>query len=239
MSAMELRHRSILSNHLDARRLRIKLYLIFSGQEFLGMCKDTHVPVTLVKNVHLLEKIQNCHQESSYNGCAFLMVSVDIIGPLTWSDRGNQYIMTIIDSATRFQEVICLKRIDIISVAEGLMSMFSRVGIPDEIQSDQGSQFTSGMMNEYCRLLSVHQVINSPYHAMVNGAIERFNGTLKPMLKKLSVEKTIQWDRYIDPALFAYRSCIHRVTGFSPFELLYGRTVKGPMNILKQIMVQQ
>jgi len=70
---------------------------------------------------------------------------------------------------------------------------------------------------------------------MVNGAIERFNGTLKQMLKKLSVEKTTQWDRYIDPALFTYRSCIHRRTGFSPFKPLYGRTMKGPMDILKKI----
>ena len=68
--------------------------------------------------------------------------------------------------------------------------MFARVGIPREILSDQGSQFISSVMKEVCRLLSVKQMVTTPYHPMCNGLVEKFNGTLKNMLRKMCAEKT-------------------------------------------------
>jgi len=70
---------------------------------------------------------------------------------------------------------------------------------------------------------------------MCNGLTEKFNGTMKSMLKRLCSEQPRQWHRYINPLLFAYREVPQESTGFSPFELLYGRAVRGPMTILKQL----
>ena len=90
-------------------------------------------------------------------------------------------------------------------------------------------------MKEVSRLLSIRRLTTTPYHAMANGLVEKFNGTLKQMLKKMCDEKPNDWDRYIDPLLFAYRETPQESTGFAPFELLYGRTVRGPMKILKEL----
>jgi len=60
--------------------------------------------------------------------------------------------------------------------------MFTRVGIPKEILSDQGSQFLSVVMKEVSRLLSVKQLVTPAYHPMCNGLVKKFNGTLKNML---------------------------------------------------------
>ena len=68
--------------------------------------------------------------------------------------------------------------------------------------------------------------------------VERFNGTLKAMLKKLCAEQSRQWHRFINALLFAYREVPQESTGFSPFELLYGRTVRGPMHILKELWTE-
>ena len=57
--------------------------------------------------------------------------------------QGNRYILTLIDFATGFPEAVPLKDIDSISVAEALQHILSRVGIPKEILSDRGTQFTS------------------------------------------------------------------------------------------------
>ena len=104
--------------------------------------------------------------------------------------------------------------------------MFARVGIPREILSDQGSQFISSVMKEVCRLLSVKQVVvTTLYHPMCNGLVEKFNGTLKNMLRKMCAEKPKDWDRYINPLLFAYREVRQESLGYAPFELIYGRTV--------------
>ena len=73
---------------------------------------------------------------------------------------------------------------------------------------------------------------------MCNGLVERFNSTLKAMPKKLCAEQPRQWDRFINALLFAYRKVPQESTGFSPFELLYGRTVPGPMHILKELWTE-
>ena len=55
------------------------------------------------------------------------------------------------------------------------------------------------------------------------------------MLKKMCQERPKDWDRYLPAILFAYREVPQSSTEFSPFELLYGRTVGGPMKILKEL----
>jgi len=119
------------------------------------------------------------------------------------------------------------------------VSIFFRVGIPDEILSDQGTQFLSHVMKEVCRLLSVKQLITTPYHPQCNGLVERFNGTLKTMLKRTCSGRPKDWDRYVDPLLFAYREVPQESLSFSPFEMLYGHSVRGPMSILKQLWTSE
>ncbi|XP_077523251.1 uncharacterized protein LOC144134162 [Amblyomma americanum] len=75
----------------------------------------------------------------------------------------------------------------------------------------------------------------SPYHPMANGLMERLNGTLKKMLRRMCTEEPKDWDRFIEPLLFAHREVSQAITGFSPLELLYGRNVQGPLTILKEL----
>ena len=109
----------------------------------------------------------------------------------------------MVDYATRYPEAQPLKDIHAETVAEALVNMFARVGIPKEILSDQGSQFLSAVMKEVCRLLSVKQMVTTPYHPMCNGLVEKFNGTLKNMLRRMCSEKPKDWDRYIGTLLFS------------------------------------
>jgi hypothetical protein len=94
-------------------------------------------------------------------------------------------------------------------------------------------------MKEVSRLLSFKQLVTTPYHPMCNGLVERFNGTLKSMIVKMCRERPKDWDRYVTPLLFAYREVPQASLGFSPFELLYGRSVRGPMRILRELWMQE
>jgi len=94
-------------------------------------------------------------------------------------------------------------------------------------------------MKEMCRLLSLKQLVRTPYHSICNGLIEKFNGTLKNMLRHMCAEKPKDWDRHIGPLLFAYREVKQDILGYSPFELLYGRTVRGPMSTLRELMTNE
>ena len=166
----------------------------------------------------------------------FQRIAMDIVGPIhPMTERGNRYILTLVDYATRYPEAVPLPSIETTRVAEAMMNIFSRVGIPNEVLTDQGAQFTSELMKEISRLLTIRQLTTTPYHPACNGLVERFNGTLKTMLKRLCADKPRDWDRYIAPLLFAYRETPQSSLGFAPFELLYGRTVRGPMTILKEL----
>ena len=90
------------------------------------------------------------------------------------------------------------------------------------------------MMEEFLRLFSVKEIITTPYHPMCNGLCERFKDTLKKMLKRMAAEQPKEWPRFIALLLFAYRK-VHASIQFSPFELVYGRSVRGPLQVLREL----
>ena len=161
-------------------------------------------------------------------------MAMDIVGPLPRSRSGNKYILVICDYATRYPEAIPLRAIDAETIAEELVKFFSRVGIPEEILTDQGSNFTSKLLAEVYRLLHIKPIRTSPYHPQTDGLVERFNQTLKAMLRKTAKEEGKDWDRLVPYLLFAYREVPQASTGFSPFELLYGRPVRELLDILRE-----
>ena len=79
------------------------------------------------------------------------------------------------------------------------------MGFLKEILSDKGGQFTSDMMAEVCRLVSIKQLFTTAWHPMCNGLCEKMNGTLKSMFKRMCQERPKDWDRYLPSVLFAYR----------------------------------
>ena len=164
----------------------------------------------------------------------FSRIAIDIVGPLIRSEQGNRYILVACDYGTKYPEAIPLKTIDAETVAYALVDMFSRTGIPREILSDQGSNFMSALMQNLCSMLGIRKLKTTPYHPQANGLVENFNGTLKRMLKCYSNEELKTWDKNIPYLLFAYREAKHESTGFSPFELLYARHVRGPLSIIKE-----
>ena len=166
----------------------------------------------------------------------FKRVDVDIVGPIEpRSERKSRYMLTKIDDATRYPEAVALSGIETERVAEALVEMFSRVGIPDEILTDCGSQFTAEVMKEVSRLLSLQQITTTPYQPICKGLNERFHMSLKQMLRRMCAERPKDLDKYLPALLFAIREVRQESLGFSSFELLYGRNVKGPMAILREL----
>ena len=139
------------------------------------------------------------------------------------------------DYATRYPEAIPPKGSTAKEIAGAPVSVSSRVSIPEEILTDQGRQFTANYMQELMEILKIRHIMSTPYHPMCNGLVESFNGTLKRMLFKLCNEHPTEWHKMIDLSIFAYREVPNESTGFSPFELRYGRHVRGAMQMLKEL----
>ncbi|GFS08463.1 Gypsy retrotransposon integrase-like protein 1 [Elysia marginata] len=81
---------------------------------------------------------------------------MDIVGPINSpSEAGHRLILTLRDYATRYAEAVLLRKIDTETVAEALVDIYSRLGVPEEVLSDQGTQFMSDCRKEVCRLLGI------------------------------------------------------------------------------------
>ena len=163
----------------------------------------------------------------------FTRIAMDVVSPLPRSSSGHKYILVVCDYATHYPEAIPMKAVDAEHVAEELVTMFSRVGVPSEILIDQGTNFMSKLLSELYQLLHVQQIRTSPYHPQTDGLVIRFNKTLKSTLCKTAVEGK-DWDKLLPYLLFAYREVPQVSTGFSPFELMYGQHVRGPLKILRE-----
>ena len=163
----------------------------------------------------------------------FSKLAFDLVGPLPRTKSGYKYLLTSICLASKYPDAIPLKRVDVETVAEGLCEIFSRTGIPTEILTDQGSVFTSKLTKQLCSILNIKHVKSSPYHPESNGCLERWHSTLKGTLRKYP-NKTNDWDRLIKYILFACRAAPHANTGYSPFELVFGRQLRGPLDVVHE-----
>ncbi len=164
----------------------------------------------------------------------FERIGVDVIGPLERSQAGNRFILVISDYATRYPEAYPLRDVTAKQIASALLKFFSQVGIPKEVLSDQGTNFMSRTLHQVYQLLGIKRVRTTPYHPQTDGLVERFNQTLKNMLKKFVSDSGKDWDKWLPYLLFAYREVPQASTGFSPFELLYAHQVRGPLDVLRE-----
>ena len=82
--------------------------------------------------------------------------------------------------------------------------------------------------------LGIEQYTSSAYHPESQGALERFHQTLKNMVRTYCLDFEKDWEEGVHLLLFAARELVQETLGFSPFELVFGRTVRGPLKLLTE-----
>ena len=99
--------------------------------------------------------------------------------------------------------------------------VFTLVGPPQRLQSDQGRNFESTLLRDLCKAFGVEKSHTTPYHPMGDGLVERMNRSLLSLLRTY-VERETQWEEHLQLLLYIYRTTKHSSTRFSPFEVLFG-----------------
>lgn len=160
-------------------------------------------------------------------------VSLDILGPVSQTYKGNKYILVVKDYFTRFAEAYSLPDIEATTVADKLLTEFiCRYGLPLQIHTDQGAQFTSNIFTEMCKRLHISKTRNSPYHPQSSGLVERLNRTIEDMISKFVSKEQKDWDLYLPYLMMAYRSFVHDTMGETPCFMMMGREVTLPVDLV-------
>ena len=101
-------------------------------------------------------------------------------------------------------------------------------GVPEALLSDRGTNLLSHLMQDVCKLMGIQKLNTTAYHPQCDGMVERFNRTLKTILRKHAATFGSQWDQYLPGVLWAYRNTPHESTGEKPSYLLFGVDCRTP-----------
>jgi transposase InsO family protein len=160
------------------------------------------------------------------------LLAMDFHGPITpASRRGNKYIISLTDIFSKFVITKAVRDCTTDTAARFLQEdVICKYGTPKCILTDNGTHFTSTMMEQLLQRLGITHLYSTPYHPQTNGQIERFNSTMDAKIASLSNQSRSDWDDQLPFVTFNYNATLHSTTKTIPFELMYGRSPVFPFD---------
>ena len=235
-------HASLAASHLGIQKTmqRLQLYYTWPNlkkdvENFVGSCNSCQKMRKQLK----ADKVKI--KAIPRSNVAFQDIAIDLIGEIVPNSSGqHKYILVVIDMFSRWTEAVPLKNLSAKEVCRGLLEVFGRTAFPKSISADNGSNFTAQLSKELYSMLGIKIKHSSPYHPEGNSVIERFNATLKKLLHHvINGKKPKDWHNQLHFLLASYREVPHRITGISPYQMVYGRVCRGPMAVIRDIWIKE
>ena len=230
-------HRAIQLAHNDAAHMGAAATVERARKQFFfpGMLKEA---------LEVIQGCQDCQRrdnapkdqrhtlKSHLDGYPFQKLSIDFVGPLPRSKKGNEYLLTIRDTFTRWIEAFPLKRATAEAVVRILTTeIFPRFGVCEQIHTDRGTQFTGTLMTEAAKMLGI-RLTHTPAYNPKSNPVERAHRDLGRALKALVKDNPATWEEHLPHVLFVMRTAVCRSTGFAPYQLLFGRDATTSLDLI-------
>jgi len=162
---------------------------------------------------------------------------MDVVGPLPVTTQGHKYILTFHDDLSKYVVAVPIERQDTDTVARAFVERIVLLyGMPQVVQTDQCSNFMSEVFRNTCSLLKVKKIQSTVFHPVSQGSIERSHLVLAEYLRHYVSGDQTDWDMWVPFTTCVYNTTQHSTTGYTPFELMFGRpstlplAVRDPMN---------
>ena len=158
--------------------------------------------------------------------------SLDLVGPLTETEKGNVYILTAEDVFTRYPVAVPIPDKTAETVAKALeQAVIAEHGSFSQLLTDNAQELTGHIIQDVARILGISKVETVPYNPN-SSKVERFHRTLGEMLRSVVDDNQKDWDDCIPACLLAYRTSVHATTRLTPFFLMHGREAVLPIDII-------
>lgn len=143
-------------------------------------------------------------------------------------------ILVVIDYYSRYHEIKFLKSTTSSIIIDILKEMFSRLGIPKSLRSNNGRQFTSKEFQDFCETNNIELIHTPPYWPQANGEVENMN---RAILKRLQISHASNknYKKELHDFELMYNTTPHGTIGKSPSELMYGRNIRYKIPSLAEV----
>jgi len=233
---LEVCHNAVTAGHMGIRRTlsSVRLRFFWPGQRQsvenwirqCAVCGSYKAP----------PKRRRAPMQTYRVGEPMERVAMDISGPWPLSLDGNRYILVVTDHLTRWSEAYPIPDQEAKTVAEVFVTQFvARYGTPLMVHTDQGRNFTSRLFQEMCQLLGVKKTQTTAFRPQSNGIVERLNKTIGTMIASYIEDNQRCWDEELSLLMMAYRATPHETLGLTPNELMLGRQVNMPVDIMVRL----
>ena len=181
-----------------------------------------------------LKSCEHCIKRKSPTDVKVPMVSITSSQPLELvtmdyltleaSKGGFEHLLVITDHFTKYAMAVPTRNQTAKVTADALYNnCVAHYGFPRRLHSDQGANFESTIIKELCAMAGVTKSRTTPYNPSGNGITEHMNRTLLGMLGTLQPDQKHDWKARINHLVHAYNCCRHDTTGYSPYQLMFGR----------------
>ncbi|KAJ9544262.1 hypothetical protein OSB04_023969 [Centaurea solstitialis] len=162
-------------------------------------------------------------------------ISMDFVTKLPKTKKGHDTIWVIVDRLTKSAHFLPIKETYSIDKLARLYvdEVVMRHGVPISIISDRDSRFTSRFWQSLQAALGTRVDLSTAYHPQTDGQTERTIQTLEDMLRACVIEFGGSWDDHLPLVEFSYNNSYHASIQCAPYEALYGRQCRSPLNWLE------
>ena len=159
-------------------------------------------------------------------------VGMDFITGFPRTKKGNNAISVVVDRLSKVAHFLPVR--ESITASQLADLYISRIvslhGVPLEINSDRGSLFTSHFWESFQTAMGTHLSFSTAFHPQSSGQVERVNQILEDMLRACVISFGMDWEKCLPFAEFAYNNSYQSSLKKAPFEVLYGRRCRTPLN---------
>jgi transposase InsO family protein len=158
-----------------------------------------------------------------------------LVGPFKIAKAGFTHIFIAVDKFTKWIEVKPTASITAAKAVEFIKEIMYRFGVPNNIITDNGTQFTAREFKDFCRDSSIKINYALVSHPQRNDQVERSNGIILQGLKPKIFDRlnpyARKWVKVLPPVLWALRKTLSHATGHTPFSLVYGYETMLPTEV--------
>ncbi|XP_006797595.1 uncharacterized protein zgc:113436 [Neolamprologus brichardi] len=220
-------HFSDIGHHLGQKKT---VHRIQSKYYWLGIIKD------VVDWIKVCETCQHTERNKNQSrtirpikvDAPWEIVGIDTIGALPETQRGNKNVTVVIDYFTKWPEAFPVQKTDVASVARCISKCIYRFGAPKMIVCTQNADFCDKVTKVLFERWSITQKVSPVDQPQLNPLHDCTSPLLKEAILQMVSEKQAEWDDFLDPVLFLFRTSTNPTTKFTPYSLMFNRTASLP-----------